>query len=150
LSKVAYIHAAWLYFTHAAWSFGVNNSGVNELFCDPCRFTQFHPAGAMGVMTETLWRSGPGNAAVNKEVWLQYMLNVTAEQPSGKVVATGYWSDRESIRWTSKDVFRKADKHELWVQAGLLNVNVEHKVETFTVLAYDTEFPDGFSVLPPK
>lgn len=150
LSKVAYFSAGWLYFTHALWTLGVNNSDVNRLFCDPCRFTQFHPMGSDAVMTETLWRSGGGSPVLNKDVWIQYQVNVTADEPTGKTVITGYWTDRKSVKWSSKEALGKFDKHDLWVQAGLATVNVDHRVETFTSLAFDGGFPEGFTALPPK
>jgi hypothetical protein len=151
LSKVAYLKATWIYVTHAQGPL-VNNSGFNSLTCDPCIFTQYHAKNATQVMTETLWRSGQsGLPVLNNQVWLNYGINPTAEKHMGDIIRTGYWKNRQAVLWTDGQVksLASVDLSVLWVEGDLLSVNVEHKVEVFTSLAYDGPFPDKYSALPP-
>lgn len=148
----AHIKANWNMITYVMWDIaGLNVSQVNSVFCEPCQFTLFFEPSPVDALSEAWWESGVDAPVVNPDIYLSYYANWTAE--SEWRAWGGYLNNRQQVFWSAThdvpDELADTSELRLQVHGSLLGVNIDHKPEIWTTFAYNGEFPDGFTMLPP-
>ena len=127
-----------------------NQSGFNNMRCNPCWWVIHIEPDPEEIMTEFRWNPS-GNPVVNSDVQLWYKKD-WSDSTAGTTVCGQYTTANPfSQLWpqTCMSGMKKVDKIKLYVLGTAYGISIDHKVETFTTFAYDGELPEDYTALPP-
>jgi hypothetical protein len=134
------------------WYQGVNQSAYNGLVCDLCKFTLFIDANPTAALAEAVWTGGASGPNINQEIFINYLTKGSEAQYAEPYwLYYGYHTNRAGHAWSESNLKRAQNMTEirLWLRPDLDGISIDHRVTTWTTLAYHAELPEGFTALPP-
>jgi hypothetical protein len=151
--KTGLIHAGQS-IVHTLVVQSANNSVLNSLTCDPCRFIVHAPLNPKAVRAEIHW-TGSGQPPLNADVFVYYKIKWTngwyvGENDEDSVIPA-YMTNGALYNFPEAQVKKlKTIGAILLVMNPASTGSLEHKPTVWTSYAYNAPFPDDYTALPPK
>ncbi|HLE46944.1 MAG TPA: hypothetical protein VI818_01505, partial [Candidatus Thermoplasmatota archaeon] len=126
-----------------------NQSATNDLRCSPCQSVIHFDPKPTAAMTEADFQTGPG--PINTQAYSEFWKDWTATTTGTEICFTGFPAPRTSVAWTETCVnhLKGESMIKQYIMGGFTTISFEQKVYTWMSFAFNGDFPDDFTMLPP-